>query len=54
MSPTMNGGYCDTREDEREELAQYERPCGPLILSAHRHVLESLARIERMNKRMGA
>jgi hypothetical protein len=54
VSPDMNGGYCDTREDEREALDVYARRCGPLLLSAHRHVLESLVRIERMNKRMGA
>jgi hypothetical protein len=46
-------GWNDLPEDERECLAQFDRPCGPLILSAHRHVLESLVRIERMNKRMG-
>jgi hypothetical protein len=48
----MNGGWMDTPEAEREALDVYARRCGPLLLSAHRHVLESLVRIERMNKRL--
>jgi hypothetical protein len=47
-------GWTDLPESEREALDVADHRCGLLLLSAHRHVLESLVRIERMNKRMGA
>jgi hypothetical protein len=44
-------GWNDLPEDERESLDQYDRRCGALLVSAHDHVLQSLARIERTNRK---
>jgi hypothetical protein len=54
MSPDMNGGYCDEREDEREALDVIDRQCGTLILKAATLCQQSQVRIERTSDKWKA
>jgi hypothetical protein len=47
MVPTMNGGYVDRPEDERECLDLADRRCGPMMLRVESLCRQSMARIAR-------